>query len=127
MPKYTDIDFLLSKNELTNDVNTKLDINAISQAIKNIILTSKTEKPFNQTFGANGLDIINENFSELQKKVLSSNITAEIRLQEPRAEIRQINIEKGEAGTLIITVSFSPIYAENIVRTLNLEVTGTGE
>lgn len=127
MPKYTDIDFLLSKNELTNDVNTKLDINAISQAIKNIILTSKTEKPFNQTFGANGLDIINENFSELQKKVLSSNIIAEIRLQEPRAEIRQINIEKGEAGTLIITVSFSPIYAENIVRTLNLEVTGTGE
>ena len=37
MSDYKDIDFLLTQNDLTNDMNVKLDANAVSQSIKNII------------------------------------------------------------------------------------------
>ena len=34
---YKDIDFLTTKNELTSEMNVKLDTNAVSQTIKNIM------------------------------------------------------------------------------------------
>ena len=127
MARYTDIDFLLSKNSITNDANVKLDVNAIAQSIKNIILSSKTEKPFNPQFGANGYDLLHESMSAIEKDIIKSNIAAELRLQEPRAEIREINIEDGKNGKITISVSFSPIYDETVVRNLNLEFTVSGE
>lgn len=123
MAKYTDIDFLLNKNELTNDIGLKTDINAIGQSIKNIILTFKTEKIFDSTFGGNGYDLLFELLNPLTKNAAISKLTAELNTQEPRAIIRTINIEDSGTGELNISVQFSPIFDANITRTLGLQIT----
>lgn len=123
MAKYTDIDFSLTKNEITDDINIKTDINAISQAIKNIILTSKTEKIFNSAFGADAYDLVYNNLSETQLLAQRSKFVAELQVQEPRAIIRDINIEDNKSGSFVITVTFSPVYDTTITRNLNLEFT----
>ena len=127
MPRYTDIDFNLSKNELTDDINLKTDINAISQSIKNIILTSKTEKIFNNSFGADGYDIVFNELSPLEITAQKFKIIAELQLQEPRAIIRDINIEDNKLGSYIISVTFSPVYDTTTVRNLNLEFTTSSQ
>jgi phage baseplate assembly protein W len=123
MAKYTDIDFSLSKNEITDDINVKTDINAISQSIKNIILTSKTEKIFDNSFGADGYDLVYNNLSKTEILAQRSKFLAELQVQEPRAIIRDINIEDNKSGSFIITVTFSPVYDTSITRNLNLEFT----
>jgi hypothetical protein len=44
MAKYTDIDLNFTKNELTNDVNLKYDLNAISQSYKKYTANNKRRK-----------------------------------------------------------------------------------
>jgi len=127
MTRYKDIDFGLSKNQITNDINIKTDINAISQSLKNIILTTKTEKPFDLTFGANGYDLVFNKLGFIQTESRKQEIVAELEIQEPRAIIRSLNIEDSGSGEFIISLDFSPVFDENLVRSLNLEFTADRE
>ena len=100
--RFTDIDFLLTKNDLTNDVNIKYDANAISQSIKNIILTTQKEKLFSQFFGGNAYDLVLSSPSPLDIASKRSLFEAAIRNNEPRVNVQSINItDSGEGGWLI--------------------------
>jgi len=127
MAMYKDIDFSLSKNEINNDINIKTDINAISQSLKNIILTSKREKIFDSSFGAGGYDLLFNKLNPIQIATTRLSMIAELELQEPRAIIRSLNIEDSNAGEFIISLEFSPVFDENLVRSLNLEFTADRE
>lgn len=48
---YIDLDLDMKKNELTNDVKLRTGRTAVAQSIKNIVLTTRGERPFNKTFG----------------------------------------------------------------------------
>ena len=52
MDKYSDLDFFLNKNYKTNDISLKKEIDALSQSVKNIILTDPGERMFDPYFGA---------------------------------------------------------------------------
>ena len=116
---YTDIDVNLSKNIQSNDINLKYDINAIAQSIKNIILTNKTEKIFNPKFGANTDHLIA--FKTLLPFELSDvrlQILGELSLQEPRATITNIDIKDTGLGYWQISVTFTPIFDKNLIKTV---------
>ena len=49
---YKDID-LTFENKTSGDIFKKTDAAAVKQSIKNILLTNKTERPFQPYFGAN--------------------------------------------------------------------------
>lgn len=116
---YTDIDVNLSKNIQSNDINLKYDINAIAQSIKNIVLINKTEKIFNPKFGANTDHLIA--FKTLLPFQLSNvrlQILAELNSQEPRATITDIDIKDTGLGYWQISVTFTPIFDKNLVKTV---------
>ena len=48
---YSDIDVDLTKNPYTGDLSVKNDLHAIRQAIQNIVMTRKGERPFQPDFG----------------------------------------------------------------------------
>ena len=48
---YSDIDVDLARNPYTGDLSVKNDLNAIRQAIQNIVMTRKGERPFQPDFG----------------------------------------------------------------------------
>jgi len=116
---YTDIDVNLTKNVQSNDISLKYDVNAIAQSIKNIILTNKTEKIFNSKFGANTDHLIA--FKTLLPFQLSNvrlQILAELNSQELRATINDIDIKDTGLGYWQISVTFTPIFDKNLIKTV---------
>lgn len=122
MPRYSDIDFLLTKNEITNDASVKYDTAAISQSIKNILLTTRGEKLFNSRFGGNLYELVFNDLSPLLLEDKKLVLKSEIELQEPRAIVTSINIEDSGTGYWDVSVVYSPIYDPAIVRNLNLTI-----
>ena len=46
---YKDIDMAFTANAVSLDVNKKIDVNAVKQSIKNLLLTKKYDRKFNPT------------------------------------------------------------------------------
>lgn len=122
MAKYTDIDLYLTKNEITNDVNYKLDLAAIAQSIKNIILTTKGERFFDFTFGGNAYDLPFNQLSPLRLALKQKELIAAIGLHEPRALIQTLNITDSNLGYWTIEVIYSPVYDQSITKSIILTV-----
>ena len=114
--RFTDIDFLLTKNDLTNDVNVKYDGNAISQSIKNIILTTQKEKLFSQFFGGNAYDLVFDSPSDLDLRIKESFLAAAITNDEPRVDIQSINIVDSGEGRWLISVLYNQTNSNNLTQ-----------
>lgn len=114
--RFTDIDFLLTKNDLTNDVNVKYDGNAISQSIKNIILTTQKEKLFSQFFGGNAYDLVFNSPSDLDLRIKESFLAAAITNDEPRVDIQSINIVDSGEGRWLISVLYNQTNSNNLTQ-----------
>jgi len=110
--RFTDIDFLLTKNDLTNDVNIKYNGNAIAQSIKNIILTTQKEKLFSQFFGGNAYDLVFNSPSLLDLASKRSFFEAAIRNNEPRVNVQSIDIRDSGEGRWVIKVLYRTTYNE---------------
>lgn len=110
--RFTDIDFLLTKNDLTNDVNIKYNGNAIAQSIKNIILTTQKEKLFSQFFGGNAYDLVFNSPSLLDLASKRSFFAAAIRNNEPRVNVQNIDITDSGEGRWVIKVLYRTTYNE---------------
>lgn len=119
---YTDIDYDLTLNVLSNDISIKYDLNAIAQSIKNIVAVTKGEKIFNSNFGSNANFLQYSTLLPFQLQIIKMQIFGELQVQEPRAVIQNIDIMVDKLGTTQITVSFSPIYDENLIKTVVVEM-----
>lgn len=122
MAKYTDIDLYLTKNELTGNADFKYDLAAISQSIKNIVLTTRNEKLFNSQFGGGVYDLLYNNYSPLELAQRSSELSSMIQLYEPRATISQLNITDSGLGYWTINIIYSPVYDQSITKNIVLTV-----
>lgn len=122
MAKYTDIDLYLNKNALTGNTDFKYDIAAISQSIKNIVLTTKGEKLFNPTFGGGVYDLLYNNYSELELLQKTSELISMIQLHESRAVIRNLNIVDSGLGYWSINITYSPVYDQSVTKDIVLTV-----
>ena len=118
--KFTDIDFLLTKNDLTNDVNVKYDGNAISQSIKNIILTTQKEKLFSQYFGGNAYDLVFNSLSYVEIVDKQLFLESAIKNNEPRVNLQSINIVYSEEGSWIISVLYNQTNSNNLTQTVTV-------
>lgn len=92
MPTYSDIDLFLLKNDLTEDINFKLNVHAVAQSIKNIILTRKGEQLFNSNFGSSLLEKLSTKRNPVELQVISDVVKSEIQIQETRATIDSVEI-----------------------------------
>ena len=115
---YTDIDYNLTKNALSNDASVKYDLNAIAQSIKNIVLTTQHEKIFNPGFGGNATLLTFESLLPFQLMDIKRTLTAAIQLQEPRATIQNIDIKDTNLGYWELDVTFTPIFDKNLIKTI---------
>ena len=120
--KYTDIDFLLTKNDLTNDINVKYDGNAISQSIKNIILTTQKEKLFSQYFGGNAYDLVFNSLSYVEIADKQLFLESAIKNNEPRVNVQSINIVYSEEGSWIISVLYNQKNSNNLAQNVTVTI-----
>ena len=87
---YKDLDLAFTKNPRTSDIGKKIDVNAVSQSLKILILTNFYERRFAPEKGANLRGMLFENMTRLQAEVMSKVITNLIEAYEPRAVIESI-------------------------------------
>jgi phage baseplate assembly protein W len=93
---YKDIDLSLETKEgaygstTTGDVYKKVDIAAVKQAVKNLLLTNHYEKPFKPLYGGNLNSLMFENLTHLTSTDIQRAISFSIRNYEPRVEILEV-------------------------------------
>lgn len=120
---YKDFDFGFEKNEITNDVKTKLGLSSISQSIKNIILTSPTERPFSN-LGGGLYKATLENATDDEFVVIRQKILGALSEYEPRitVEYNDINLTRDDTGAVRINIQYKIVEGLGINSIQNLNI-----
>ena len=87
---YKDIDLAFGVNAFSKDLNAKLDVNAVKQSIKNLILTQPGERPFHPEIGSKIHGLLFENAYPGIEQSLKARILDVLNTYEPRCQVNDI-------------------------------------
>lgn len=93
---YSDIDGRYLKNKQTSDLTKSIDVDAVRNSVKNILLTRKMERRMVPLFGASIEKLLFEPIDDLTAKKLGGAIIDELAYWEPRVVVTGINITGDE-------------------------------
>ena len=89
---FKDINITFKKHPVTNDLVVSRDASAIKQAIVNLLLTNKGERPFNYNYGSDIRSYLFEPLDFGTAQQIQSNIEYSISNWEPRIDILELNV-----------------------------------
>ena len=119
---YKDIDLTFTKKP-SGDVYKKTDAAAVKQSIQNILMTNRTEKPFEPFFGGNLNDFLfnlSEGFSDFE---IQEQVTLAINNYEPRARVLNVRSRlTPDRNSISVAVTFQVI-STNQTETTVLSLT----
>lgn len=108
--KYSDIPFFISKNNFTGDLNLTLELNAVRQSLKNLLLTNSGERRFDYNFGANMYNYLFESLTVDLKLEIQARIASVIKIYEPRVILNDILVtDDPKINALNILIDFGLI------------------
>tara|TARA_Y100000589_G_scaffold8747_1_gene7448 strand:+ start:189 stop:581 length:393 start_codon:yes stop_codon:yes gene_type:complete len=87
---FKDLSITFKKHPVTDDLITVKNNAAISQAIKNLLLTNRGERPFQPQIGSGIHDLLFEPLDYGTASMIKSEITATLSQFEPRIDILNI-------------------------------------
>ena len=87
--EYKDIDLSFT-NKTTGEIYKKTNEAAVKQSVKNLLLTNRTEKPFNPYYGGELNKFLFELSSEFDEQDIKDHIVLAIENYEPRARVLDI-------------------------------------
>lgn len=112
---YTDIDLTFTAKP-SGEIYKKTDAAAVKQAIKNLLLTNRMEKPFNPYFGGNLNSFLFSLSEEFDEDECKEAIIDAITNYEPRAIVRDVNVTiVDDRNDVKITVVFQVVTTAEIV------------
>jgi phage baseplate assembly protein W len=113
--KYTDIDLTFT-NRPSGDIYKKVDAAAVKQAVKNLLLTSRYEKPFQPNFGANLNSALFALDTEYDPDFIQDLIIDAIAKYEPRARVLEVSLNLApETNALDATIVFQVVNTAEVV------------
>tara|TARA_B000000557_G_scaffold44256_1_gene32963 strand:+ start:35 stop:472 length:438 start_codon:yes stop_codon:yes gene_type:complete len=114
---YKDIDLAFAAKP-AGDVFKKTDAAAVKQAVRNLLLTNRGEKPFQPDFGANLNEVLFNLDTEFDPDFVQDLIAEAIKNFEPRALVLSVSVSTdGDNNRLDATVEFQVVNTEEIVTT----------
>jgi phage baseplate assembly protein W len=121
--KFVDIDLNFSLHPISSDIGKRVDANAISTSIKNLVLTNKYDRLFHPEIASQVTDLLFENFTGDTALSLQRSIRYTIENFEPRAEVVYINIvETPDSNDLTVELAFNLVgFLDTITTTFTLE------
>lgn len=119
---YNDLD-LSFKKKTNGDIFKKNDAEAVKQSIKNILLTNRTEKPFDPNFGGDLNRFLFSLDTEFDEFEIEDIIATSISKNEPRARLLDVvtNIS-GDLNNVYITIKFL-VLSTSQTEQLNISLT----
>ncbi len=85
--QFKDLDLNFAIHPLKKDVNKHLDQMAVINAVKNLVLTSHYEKPFNPDYGSNVRKLLFETLDIITASAIEREIQQTIDSFEPRVRV----------------------------------------
>jgi phage baseplate assembly protein W len=90
--KYRDLHIFFRKNPNNNDISLLSGNSAIVQSIKNLVLTKKGERPFNNSTGTSVVDFLFEQPTLAELAFLQNEIQTILEQAEPRIIVNSIEL-----------------------------------
>ena len=90
---HRDLDLRLGIHPIRKDLNVLKDDNAVKNAVKNLLITNRNERPFQPFLGANLRGLLFEPADALTKIALKENILNVLVNHEPRIIVQDIDIK----------------------------------
>ena len=114
--EYVDLDLAFNKKPTSGEIYKKTNAAAVKQAVRNLLLTTPGEKPFNPYFGGGLNDLLFELANDDTNILLTEYITAAIENFEPRAKLLSIvpNVQP-DNNTARVRVEFQVVNTSEIV------------
>ena len=95
---FSDLLISFAKNSFTDDVSSVKNDNSIKQAIKNLVLTTPGEKPFQPLVGSKVTDLLFEPLDAFTADTIRDEIINTINQYEPRVELNSVVVTPFEAS-----------------------------
>ena len=112
---YVDLDLTFAKKG-SGDIFKKQHGAAVKQAIRNLLLTNFSEKPFLERFGGDLNALLFRLSTEVDDANLEDKIKRSLELFEPRAKVLNINsIISADNHEVKVTVTFQVITTQEVV------------
>lgn len=118
---YKDIDLTFAKKP-SGEIYKKTDAAAVKQAVKNLIMTNKNEKPFQPDFGGDLNNILFELVDDDSEYEIEEVVREAVQRYEPRARVRQVitNLNP-DANSLGLSIIFQIVNStENVTIEANI-------
>lgn len=104
---FADVLMSFKRNPFTDDASIVRNDNAIKQAIKNLILTTPGEKPFQPTVGSKVMDMLFEPLDPFTADAVKDEIINTVNQYEPRVELTKVDVTAiPEGNKLNITLEY---------------------
>jgi phage baseplate assembly protein W len=94
--EYKDLDLNFIIHPVRKDINKVTGDMAVITSIKNLVLTSHYERPFQPDLGCNVRNLLFENLDIITASVLEREITQMIANYEPRAQVLSVVVIPNE-------------------------------
>lgn len=125
--KYSDLDLTFDARTTTDgDLYKKTDAAAVKQAVKNLLLTNRFEKPYRPDYGANLSSLLFELADENVGEEIIDLVKNAIQRYEPRAKILDIKVTANlNNNAIAVTIQFRVINT-NVVDVLRVNLNQPG-
>lgn len=90
--KFVDLNPKFEKNPLTGDLPVLKNENAVRQAVKNIVMTQRGERPFRPFFGSTVGSVLFENLDLYNVDEISIAIEDALKAYEPRVQMQNVTV-----------------------------------
>lgn len=112
---YTDIDLTFAA-KVTGDVYKKTDAAAVKQAVKNLLTTNKTERPFQPYFGGDLYGMLFSLSTEFDEDDVADAIAIALQNYEPRVKLLEVKVSiAADYYSARVTVTFQILSTLEVV------------
>jgi phage baseplate assembly protein W len=113
---FKDLDITFAKHPITNQPAVLKNENAISRAVKNLVLTNKYERRFRPNVYSDVIASLFENFDPITVQIISNDVKNVVKNYEPRAELLRVNlVEDLDHNGFTISITYRPLNFKDLV------------
>jgi len=114
--EYKDFDLKFARHPETKDIVKKSGEAAITQSLKNLVLTIFYERPYRASIGSKAAGLLFENLGPITEELIRETVKDVIEQHEPRAEALRVNVTSDfTANGWYINIYYKPINVETPV------------
>ena len=116
--RYSDFDLDFDAHPVTKDILKKTNENSIAQSIRNLLLTSNYERPFNPDLGSNLKRFLFEPVDNVTTSLIQDSIFQTLANFEPRITIQEVvAVPNFDLDQYDVTITF---YVKNTIEPLTI-------